>query len=100
MLLITEYGYAKRVNFEDFRLQNRGGIGLKCVKGTSRIGDIVKALTVDEDSHIIVFTKLGKAIREEVSTISTLSRYAIGVRAIRLDKEDIVADAAVVVEDE
>ncbi|WGS65263.1 DNA gyrase subunit A [Marinitoga aeolica] len=100
MLLITEYGYAKRVNFEDFRLQNRGGVGLKCVKGTSRIGDIVKALTVDEDSHIIVFTKLGKAIREEVSTISTLSRYAIGVRAIRLDKEDIVADAAVVVEDE
>ncbi|SHF13330.1 DNA gyrase subunit A [Marinitoga hydrogenitolerans DSM 16785] len=100
MLLITEYGFAKRVNFEDFRIQNRGGIGLKCVKGTSRIGDIVKALTVDEDSHIIVFTKLGKAIREEVSTISKLSRYAIGVRAIRLDKEDTVADAAVVVEED
>jgi len=100
MLLITEYGFAKRVHFSDFRLQNRGGVGLKCVKETSRIGDIVKALAVDEDSHIIVFTKLGKAIREEVSTISTLSRYAIGVRAIRLDKEDSVADAAVVVEDE
>ncbi|KLO20873.1 MULTISPECIES: DNA gyrase subunit A [unclassified Marinitoga] len=100
MLLITEYGFAKRVNFEDFRLQNRGGIGLKCVKSTSRIGNIVKALTVTGESHIIVFTRLGKAIREEVSTISTLSRYAIGVRAIRLDKEDMVADAAVVIEDE
>lgn len=99
LLLITEYGYAKRVSFNDFRLQNRGGVGLKCVKETTRIGDIVKALTVDEDSHIIVFTKLGKAIREEVSTISTLSRYAIGVRAIRVDKDDTVADAAVIIDE-
>ncbi|AEX86320.1 DNA gyrase subunit A [Marinitoga sp. 1135] len=100
LLLITKYGFAKRVDFKDFRLQNRGGVGLKCVKETSRIGDIVKALAVTDESHVIVFTKLGKAIREEVSTISSLSRYAIGVRAIRLDKEDIVADAAVVIEDE
>ncbi|KAF2955909.1 DNA gyrase subunit A [Marinitoga sp. 38H-ov] len=100
LLLITEHGFAKRVNFDDFRLQNRGGVGLKCVKETSRIGNIVKALTVDDESHIIVFSKLGKAIREEVNAISTLSRYAIGVRALRLDNEDIVADAAVVVDDD
>ncbi|HAR6210025.1 TPA: DNA gyrase subunit A [Staphylococcus pseudintermedius] len=94
ILVVTEKGYGKRTSIEDYRLSNRGGMGVKTAKLTERNGRLVCITTVEGDEDLMVVTNQGVIIRMEVSNISVNGRMAQGVRLIRLDEEQYVSTVA------
>ncbi|WP_353421461.1 DNA gyrase subunit A [Staphylococcus delphini] len=94
ILVVTEKGYGKRTSIEDYRLSNRGGMGVKTAKLTERNGRLVCITTVEGDEDLMVVTNQGVIIRMEVSNISVNGRMAQGVRLIRLDDEQYVSTVA------
>jgi DNA gyrase subunit A len=98
VLTITTSGYGKRVPVSQFRLQNRAGKGTIATKFKGRQkGDKLAALcVVNEDDELMLVTSRGIVIRQSVSAISQQSRAATGVRVQRLDKDDAIAEVAIV----
>ncbi|EJM2423551.1 DNA gyrase subunit A [Staphylococcus pseudintermedius] len=94
ILVVTEKGYGKRTSIEDYRLSNRGGMGVKTAKLTERNGRLICITTVEGDEDLMVVTNQGVIIRMEVSNISVNGRMAQGVRLIRLDEEQYVSTVA------
>ncbi|WP_086428841.1 DNA gyrase subunit A [Staphylococcus cornubiensis] len=94
ILVVTEKGYGKRTSIEDYRLSNRGGMGVKTAKLTERNGRLVCITTVEGDEDLMVVTNQGVIIRMEVSNISVNGRMAQGVRLIRLEDEQYVSTVA------
>jgi DNA gyrase subunit A len=90
LLTITANGYGKRTRFDEYRLQNRGGSGLLTVKRSEKTGKVVAVLPVHEDEHLMLITNVGKIIRMEATTISTLGRNTQGVRLIRMNEDEYV----------
>ncbi|MBZ8174561.1 DNA gyrase subunit A [Staphylococcus delphini] len=94
ILVVTEKGYGKRTSIEDYRLSNRGGMGVKTAKLMERNGRLVCITTVKGDEDLMVVTNQGVIIRMEVSNISVNGRMAQGVRLIRLDDDQYVSTVA------
>ncbi len=93
LLTVTENGYAKKTEFEDFRLmKHRGGSGVICHNVTEKTGLLAGILTVDENDDIMMITDGGIVIRTPASDISTYSRSASGVIAMRLDADSKIAN--------
>jgi len=85
LITITENGYGKRTDFEDFRLmKNRGGKGVTCHNINEKTGNLAGIATVSEDDDIMMITNSGTIIRTPVSNIPTYSRTAGGVIVMRL----------------
>ncbi len=94
LLIITENGYGKRTKIGEYRLQKRGGSGIKAAKITEKTGDIAFAQVLkEEEKDLFVISKKGQIIRIPIGSISVLGRAASGVRIMRLDKRDKVASA-------
>ena len=91
MLCITEKGLGKRTPLEEFRIQNRGGKGIKCYNLNDRTGRIVDMKMVNEDAEILVVTTEGIIIRTQVREISVNGRYASGVKCMQLAEGVLVA---------
>ncbi|MBN2717306.1 MAG: DNA gyrase subunit A, partial [Deltaproteobacteria bacterium] len=100
LLTITENGYGKRTRFDEYRLQNRGGSGLLTVKRSEKTGKVVAVLPVHENEHLMLITNVGKIIRMEVNTVSTLGRNTQGVRLIRMNEGEFVICVERLAEDE
>lgn len=95
LLVVTENGYGKRTNLEEYRLQGRGGTGIKTAKIISKTGDLVASrVLTGEEEDLIVISQKGQVIRTKISSIAKLSRATQGVRIMRLDEGDKVASAA------
>ncbi len=95
LLVVTENGYGKRTNLEEYRLQGRGGTGIKTAKVISKTGDLVGSrVLTGEEEDLIVISQRGQVIRTKISSIAKLSRATQGVRIMRLDEGDKVASAA------
>ena len=95
LLLVTAHGYGKRVDLSDIPSQRRGGKGVIGIK-LEGASPVVAVLLVAEDDEVALSTTSGKVIRFPVGQVSTFSRYARGVRLIRLNKGDQVASAVVI----
>jgi DNA gyrase subunit A len=96
VLAITMGGYGKRVPVNQFRLQNRAGLGVLATKFRKK-GDKLAALhVVNEDDELMIVTSRGIIIRQTVNAISPQSRMATGVRVQRLDEDDAIAAVALV----
>lgn len=94
VLTITEQGYGKRTRFEQYRVQNRGGLGIITMKLAERSGKIASCHLVEDEDQIILITNTGRIIRMRTTDISILGRNTQGVRLMRLrDKESIVGVA-------
>jgi len=91
LLIITENGYGKRTKLKEYRLQKRGGSGIKTANITSKSGFVVGSKLLVDQKDLIVVSRKGQVIRTNISSISVLSRATQGVRIMRLDKEDKVA---------
>jgi len=98
ILSVTERGYAKRTQIEDYRLQGRGGSGIINLKVTDKTGPVVQVMEVAEEDQVMVITAFGKIIRTHVRAISILGRPTQGVRLIHLDEGDTVVAVARVAE--
>jgi len=97
IMTITGRGFGKKTKFSAYRLQSRGGKGIINIKVTAKNGQVVRALTVEEDDEMIMMTSGAMVVRCSVSDIRTSGRNAQGVRAIRLKGSDRVASATRVV---
>ena len=100
MLTISEKGYGKRSLLSDFRLQNRGGKGIKCYKVTEKTGKVVGAKFVIDESEVLLITTEGIMIRTSVSDISVLGRITSGVKVMNLEEGVKVAGFSKVKNDE
>jgi DNA gyrase subunit A len=100
-LTCTENGYGKRTEFEEYRAQKRGGLGIIDIRTSERNGKVVGAHCAQEEDALILITAQGKIIRMSVADVRVIGRATQGVRLINLDKNDTLVDAAVVaIEDE
>lgn len=81
--MVTEKGYGKRTPVSEYRLSNRGGMGVKTAKITERNGQLISIGTVSGDEDIMVVTNHGVIIRMEVQDISKNGRMTQGVRLIK-----------------
>ena len=92
LLTITENGFGKKTEFEDFReMKNRGGMGVACHKLTEKTGKLVGIATVSEDEDIMLISHGGTIIRVRAADISTYSRTASGVTVMRTREDTVVS---------
>ncbi|MGM0574975.1 MAG: DNA gyrase subunit A [Myxococcota bacterium] len=90
ILFITENGYGKRTPLDRFRIQKRGGLGLRALPYVKRNGPLVEMRRVRDDQDLMIVTDGGTIIRLRVEEIRTYSRQARGVRIINLSKGEKV----------
>ena len=100
VLVVTEKGFGKRTPIEDYRIQSRGGYGLKTLNVTERNGSLVAMKTVDGSEDLMLITIHGILIRMDVNDISVIGRSTQGVRLIRLGEDELVATEAKVEKEE
>jgi DNA gyrase subunit A len=94
LLVITEHGYGKKTDLKEYRLQKRGGTGIKTLNLTSKVGDLVAIRVLpNEDKDLLIISRQAQVIRTQTKAIPSLSRATQGVRLIRLDDKDSVASA-------
>jgi len=97
LLIVMENGYGKRTEISQYRVQGRGGSGIKTAKITSKTGPIVLSSILGdiiEEEDLIVISRKGQVIRTSVKSISLLGRATQGVRIMRLEQGDKVASGA------
>ena len=99
LLVVTEQGYGKRSKIEDYRLTHRGGKGIIAVKITERVGKMIAMKIVMDNDDIMIITANGVIIRQPVKGISVIGRNTQGIRLIRLDEGDRIADVARVIKE-
>ena len=96
ILVVTENGYGKKTEVEEYRQQNRGGKGVKTLQITEKNGKLAKLRSVIGDEDLIITTTKGMIIRLPIEQIATSKRATQGVRLIKLNEGQNVATIAIV----
>ncbi len=96
ILSVTENGFGKRTDVEEYRLQARGGKGVKNLAVTERVGRVNSIQLVDDTSELMVISRFGKIIRIDTKTVRSAGRATQGVRLLSLEPEDKVAAAVII----
>ena len=94
LLTVCENGYGKRTNISEYRGQSRGGKGVITIKATERNGQVVGIKLVTNEDDLMVMTEKGMAVRMRCKDIRPISRNTQGVRLVKLDAGDKVANVA------
>jgi DNA gyrase subunit A len=100
ILVVSENGYGKRSNIDDYRITNRGGKGVKTISITDKTGGLVAIKNVSDSDDLMIINKSGIAIRMSVVDLRTMGRATQGVRLINLKDTDSIAAVAKVMKDE
>ena len=95
ILIVSANGMGKRTPFNEFKLQNRGGKGVKCYKITDKTGDVVGSKAVNDGNEVMMITNEGIVIRMFVDDISILGRVTLGVKLMNTGKEDDIVVASI-----
>ncbi|SDH60157.1 DNA gyrase subunit A [Chitinophaga filiformis] len=94
VLVVSEKGFGKRTDIEEYRITNRGGKGVKTINITEKTGSLIAILDVTEKDDLMITCKSGITIRMAVADIREAGRATQGVRLIRLDDTDEIAAVA------
>ena len=94
VLVVSENGYGKRSDIEDYRITNRGGKGVKTINLTEKTGKLISLIDVTDEDNLMIITKSGLTIRLEVSSLRVMGRNTQGVRLINLRNDDAIAAVA------
>ena len=100
ILVVSENGYGKRSNIDDYRVTNRGGKGVKTISITSKTGELVAIKNVADADDLMIINKSGIAIRMSVEDLRVMGRATQGVKLINLKEGDSIAAVAKVMKDE
>ncbi len=100
VLVVSEKGYGKRSEVEEYRKTNRGAKGVKTINVTDKTGDLIAIKVVEDDDDLMIINKSGITIRMKVVELRVMGRATQGVRLIRLDDDDAIASVAKVEVDE
>ena len=98
ILVVSQKGYGKRSDLEDYRVTNRGGKGVRTLNITDKTGLLIAIKTVMDGDDLMIINKSGITIRMPVKDLRVMGRATQGVRLIRLDDEDEIASVAKVEE--
>ncbi len=94
ILVVSEKGYGKRTDIEDYRVTNRGGKGVKTINVTEKTGELVTIKNVTDADDLMIINKSGIVIRIAVSELRVMGRATQGVRLISLKANDEIASVA------
>ena len=100
LLVAGENGIGKRTEFDEYRLQSRGGKGIITMKTTEKTGGVVGALTVHDSDEIMLITAGGQMVRTFAKDIRQTGRNAQGVKLIELEADDKLQAIAPVISEE
>ena len=87
-MVVSEQGYGKRSDIEDYRITNRGGKGVKTLNITEKTGKLVAIKTVTDENDLMIINKSGITIRLKVEDVRIMGRATQGVRLINLEKRN------------
>ncbi|HIZ14952.1 MAG TPA: DNA gyrase subunit A [Candidatus Tidjanibacter faecipullorum] len=96
ILVLSENGYGKRTDLDDYRITNRGGKGVKTLQVTDKTGKLVSIQAVSDDNDLMIITRNGTAIRTAAVDIRVAGRATQGVRIINLRNGDAIASVMAV----
>ncbi|WP_159802046.1 DNA gyrase subunit A [Arthrobacter zhaoguopingii] len=94
VFIVTEGGFAKRTKVDEYRVQGRGGLGIKVAKLAEERGDLVGALVVQESDEVLVVMEGGKVVRSAVTGVPAKGRDTMGVIFAKPDKKDRIIGVA------
>lgn len=97
IMVVSEKGYGKRSEVDDYRITNRGGKGVKTINLTDKTGSLIAIKNVTDDDDLMIITKKGIIIRMHVEEMRVMGRATQGVRLINLKNSDEIAAVAKVV---
>ncbi len=100
ILVISEQGMGKRTDWQEYRVTNRGGKGVKTMNITEKTGELVAIKAVTEEDDLMITNRSGILIRMSMDALRVMGRSTQGVRLIKLEKGDAIADVAVVRSDD
>jgi DNA gyrase subunit A len=100
ILVVSEKGYGKRSELEDYRITNRGGKGVKTLTITKKTGNLVAIKSVTDADDLMIINRSGVAIRMSVEDLRVMGRATQGVKVINLRADDEIAAVAKVVKEE
>ena len=96
VLVLSENGYGKRTDLEEYRITNRGGKGVKTINVTEKTGKLISIQAVTDDNDLMIINRSGLTIRTAVSQIRLAGRATQGVRIINLREGDAIASVMAV----
>jgi DNA gyrase subunit A len=94
VFIATEGGYAKRTSADEYRVQNRGGFGIKVAKLAENRGDLIGALIVEEEDEVLAVLAGGKVVRSNVAEVPAKGRNTMGVVFARFPEDDRIIGIA------
>src|SRR5262249_24584065 len=100
LLTACENGYGKRTEASEYRVQTRGGIGLKNVQTSDRNGDVIGIATVSDNDELLLVTEQGQIIRMKAGDLRPIGRDTQGVRLMDLAEADRLVSMATLTEPE
>mgnify|MGYP001097679349 FL=1 len=100
ILVVSERGYGKRSDLEDYRITNRGGKGVKTLNISEKTGNLVAIKNVDDSNDLMIINKSGLTIRMAVEDLRVMGRATQGVKLINIKEDDSIAAVAKVVHEE
>ena len=100
ILVVSEKGFGKRTNIDEYRITNRGGKGVKTINVTEKTGSLVGILDVNGKEDLVITCKSGITIRTSVADIREAGRATQGVKLIRIDEGDEIAAISKIQEQE
>ncbi|MEL6356381.1 MAG: DNA gyrase subunit A, partial [Bacteroidota bacterium] len=100
IMVVSAQGMGKRTPYEDYRLTNRGGKGVRTMKVSEKTGDLIAIKGVSTEDGLMITNRSGIVIRMKISDVRVMGRATQGVKVIKVDKGDSIADVAVVPPDD
>jgi DNA gyrase subunit A len=100
ILVVSEKGYGKRSDIDEYRITNRGGKGVKTINITEKTGSLIALKDVTDDHDLMIITQYGNILRSPVSALRVMGRATQGVKLINLRENDIIASVACVLVNE
>jgi DNA gyrase subunit A len=100
LLVVSEKGYGKRSDIEDYRITSRGAKGVKTLNMSEKVGNLVAIKEVTDEDDLMIITTRGIAIRMHVSDLRVMGRNTQGVRLIKLNDKDGIASITRIIREE
>ena len=95
LLIVSENGLGKRTSIDEFKLQKRGGKGVRCYRINDKTGYVVGVKAVNDDHEIMMITNEGIIIQFKVNTVTEIGRNTFGVKLINVDKDENIKVAKI-----
>lgn len=100
VLVVSDKGYGKRSDLSDYRITRRGGKGVITIKTSEKNGNMIALKEVNDNDELVIITEKGMVIRQSVKELRVMGRNTQGVRLIRLNEDDSIADIARVISED